>query len=109
MLRNTEIEDTFVVPFQGELVRCYSLDDAVAVKNANIALDGDWHHFRHVDLAHFADVLARYDYGAAAESLRKTADRVRKATYAAAHFEPLRLLENVHRVSHAKLDSNRNR
>lgn len=73
--------DVFVVPFRGVFVHCESLDDAVAIKSANL-IDDDHEHddwFTTARLENLARVLARYNFPDAAEWLRRKAARIRAA------------------------------
>jgi hypothetical protein len=74
--------DLFTVDFQGSLIACNSLDDAVAVKNANSILDNQTENeYSPRELDRLANVLIRYGQDAAAETLSHISCRMR-----AAHF-----------------------
>jgi hypothetical protein len=74
--------DMFVVDFHGGSIACNSLDDAVAIKNANNILERHAENeYSPRELDRLANVLIRYGQDAAAETLSHISCRIR-----AAHF-----------------------
>jgi hypothetical protein len=70
----------FFVGLQGRSIECRSLDDAVAIKNADTLLrDGDGSTVS--ELHRLAGVLMRYNCPSEAEQLTRKASRLRAAEF----------------------------
>jgi hypothetical protein len=73
-----DVEDNLVVEFQGELIECNSLADAIAVKMAGDALDeGVACHVSTAEFDRLANVLIRYGRLVDAERLIHLGSRMR--------------------------------
>jgi hypothetical protein len=70
--------DTFVVAFQGRLVECFSLEDAIAIKTAgDILADFTTPDASAAELSRLSVTLQRYDLADAAHQLAHHAARIR--------------------------------
>ena len=72
----------FPVPLQGWMVECESIQDAVAVKNADAFISGrDTVVYTPVELDDLATACKRYGRHSAADILNAQASRMRAAAY----------------------------
>ena len=70
--------DSFIVAFEGGLIECVNLEDAIAIKNcAAILAHGVADGNSSAALERFATVLSRYDKEEAAERMSQLASRTR--------------------------------
>jgi hypothetical protein len=69
--------DVFLASFQGELIECATILDAVAVKTADSILAGRFTASRPRQLERLAAVMSRYGRPGAADSLLAEARRMR--------------------------------
>jgi hypothetical protein len=72
--------DVFLAPFEGQLVECHSVEDAVAIKTAGQLLrTGD--SVTASELHRLANALSRYGFEQHAEKLRNQLNRLRAAQF----------------------------
>jgi hypothetical protein len=80
--------DAFIVAFEGRLVECVSLDDAIAIKQSGAILSqGAPHDFSAAELNRLAGVLARYGKEKSAERISQLASYARAMRFLAGHWQ----------------------
>lgn len=82
-VENQSLEsDSFIVAFQGALVECQSLEDAIAVKTAHgILADRTEYDFAPRELDRLAEVLIDYKLAEAGETLIRMGAKLRAAQF----------------------------
>jgi hypothetical protein len=74
--------DIFRIPLEGWIVECESVEDAIAVTNANAILSNQsTFAYAPADLEQLADVLLRYGRQTAVDTLKRLASRMRAAAF----------------------------
>jgi hypothetical protein len=77
-----ELTDSFLVGFEGRLIECFSLEDAIAVKSAQRALLEDTEcDAKPGQLERWAKVMERYDALEAAGQLLQLSQKLRATQF----------------------------